>query len=291
MLKKHEAELVQERELRNALVDGQFEVWYQPVYSLDTLRMVACEALIRWRHPIRGYVSPGEFIPSIEKSGLISPIGGWVLKRACADAARWPSNVKVCVNVSVVQLRSQHLISVIRNALKSSGLPPERLEIEITESMTLTENDALIRKLEDIRALGVSLAMDDFGSGHSVLSSLGSFPFDKIKLDKSYVQGLSSGHKTASAVVRAVAVMAKELNVESVGEGVETPEQLALIRGMGLKLAQGFCWQGLCLPKISLPAMTNWPCAPSPALRRRLLARLSIPRLRPEGSNAGASGG
>jgi predicted signal transduction protein with EAL and GGDEF domain len=173
-----------EVELRRALVAGEFELNYQPFVSTTTNAVTGFEALLRWRNPVRGMVPPADFIPLAEEIGLITPIGEWVLRQACAEAANWPSNIRVAVNLSAVQFKGNKLAAVVASALAASGLPAERLELEITESVLLRNSEANLTTLHQLRALGVRISMDDFGTGYSSLSYLRSFPFDKIKIDQ-----------------------------------------------------------------------------------------------------------
>ena len=177
--------------LRNALATGEFELHYQPLVNLDDRRITGCEALLRWNHPERGMISPAEFIPVAEEIGLIVPLGEWVLRKACADAARWPDDIKVAVNLSPIQVTNQNLVPVVVSALAAAGLPASRLELEITESVLMQNTEATLATLHRLRELGVRISMDDFGTGYSSLSYLRSFPFDKIKIDRSFISGLA----------------------------------------------------------------------------------------------------
>src|SRR5690242_17776466 len=171
-----------EQDLRHALVNGGFEIHYQPLLNLGSSEVSGCEALLRWRHPERGFVSPAEFIPIAEDTGLINQLGEWVLATACADAAKWPSDVHVAVNVSPVQFKSGTLALKVASALAASGLPASRLELEITEAVLIRDDEAALAVLHQLRAIGVRIALDDFGTGYSSLSYLQRFPFDKIKI-------------------------------------------------------------------------------------------------------------
>jgi EAL domain-containing protein (putative c-di-GMP-specific phosphodiesterase class I) len=195
--------------------------------------------LVRWRHPKRGLVPPDQFIPLAEETGLIVPLGEWVLRQACDDATAWPANVKVAVNLSPVQFKQAELFDVIQSALQKSGLPPERLEVEITESVLLeraADNNIFIARL---KALGVSLALDDFGTGYSSLSYLTTFPFDKIKIDKSFIRNLTERQENA-AIISSIVTLARGLNMSVTAEGVETREQLDRLRLLGVNFAQGY---------------------------------------------------
>jgi diguanylate cyclase (GGDEF)-like protein len=225
--------------LRSALAEGQFTLHYQPIVNPAENRITCCEALIRWQHPERGLVGPVEFISVAEEIGLIIPIGEWVLRRACADAARWPNATKVAVNLSAIQVMNANLVPLVIGALAAAGLPAERLELEITESVMMQNTEATLAPLHRLRELGVKISMDDFGTGFSSLSYLRRFPFDKLKIDRSFINDLSSD-ANALAIVRAVTTMAKALGMITTAEGVETEEQLRQIRRLGCNEAQGF---------------------------------------------------
>ena len=241
MLERHELEL----ELRKALINGEFEVHFQPLVNLDTDRIGCCEALLRWNHPDRGYIPPDRFIRLAEETGLITRIGDWVIRTACHEAANWPENVMLAINISPVQFRSQHLLDVVTHALASSGLAPQRLELEITEAILLENTEATLATLDQFHRLGVRIAMDDFGTGYSSLSYLQKFPFDKIKIDGSFIQGLSDSDES-SAVVCAVAGLAKSFRMTTTAEGVETAEQLRIVRELGCTEMQGHLFSKAC---------------------------------------------
>jgi len=226
-------------ELRTALIRSEFEVYYQPIHDLKQNRIICFEALVRWQHPSRGLVSPAEFIPLAEESGLIVQIGEWVLKKACLDAASWPDSISVAVNLSPVQFRNRHLVANVRSALIASGLSSDRLELEITEAVLLQDVESNLAILHELREMGISVAIDDFGTGYSSLSYLQSFPFDKIKIDQSFIRSISS-NKDALAIVRAVAGLGKSLGIRTLAEGVETDEQLSMLRSEGCFEMQGF---------------------------------------------------
>jgi len=228
-----------EQDLRQALLLGEFQIYYQPVVDIETDRIVASEALLRWFHPSRGTVPPSEFIPLAEETGLIVPIGEWVLREACHEAASWPEAIGVSINLSPAQFRSRSLTQAVMSALAASGMPPHRLELEITESVLLAENHANLSVLHRLRELGVRISLDDFGTGYSSLSYLRSFPFDKIKIDRSFVRELPENHE-CGAIVRAVAGLGQCLGVATVAEGVETLDQLARLRQEGCTQMQGF---------------------------------------------------
>lgn len=228
-----------ELDMRQALARRQFELHYQPQLNLENNSLTGCEALLRWRHPERGMVSPVDFIPLAEEIGLIVPIGEWVIRQACREAAGWPQPLSIAVNVSPAQFKSERLVETIVQALASSGLPPTRLEVEITEGVLLQENDRTLRTLHRLRELGVRVSMDDFGTGYSSLSYLRSFPFDKIKIDRSFVKDLAT-KPDGAAVIRAIAGLGKSLGMTTVAEGVETDDQMARIRAEGCTDVQGY---------------------------------------------------
>jgi diguanylate cyclase (GGDEF)-like protein len=228
-----------ECDLRKALPASEFELYYQPVVDLATNKISGFEALIRWHHPRRGLVTPGTFIPLAEETGLIVPLGEWAIRQACATAASWPANLKIAVNLSPAQFRSPGLLQAIINALAVSGLAPGRLELEITETILLQDSEATLATLYQLRDLGVRIVMDDFGTGYSSLSYLQSFPFDKIKIDRSFVKDIADNPGSLN-IVRAVAALAKGLGMSTTAEGVETAEQLDSIRSEGCSEMQGF---------------------------------------------------
>lgn len=228
-----------EQELRKALSGGEFELHYQPAVDLASNRITGFEALIRWQHPDRGTLLPATFIPLAEETGLIVAIGEWVINQACATAARWPADLRVAVNLSPAQLRSPGLLQIVVRALAASGLAPGQLELEITETVLLQDSEATLAILRRLRQVGVRIAMDDFGTGYSSLSHLQRFPFDKIKIDRSFVRDITNNASSLN-IVRAVAVLASGLGVTATAEGVETQEQLDVIRSEGCSEMQGF---------------------------------------------------
>jgi EAL domain-containing protein (putative c-di-GMP-specific phosphodiesterase class I) len=228
-----------ELDLRAALARGEFELHYQPVIDLRRNALSGFEALLRWHHPERGMVSPAAFIPLAEEIGFIVPLGEWVLRRACAEAMTWPGEAKVAVNLSPVQFKSRNLVQAVVSALAASGLPAGRLELEITESVLLQDNEATLTTLHRLRDLGVRIAMDDFGTGYSSLSYLRSFPFDKIKIDQSFVRDLCIKDGT-DFIVRAVIGLGASLGMTTTAEGVETEAQLAQLRAEGCDEVQGY---------------------------------------------------
>ncbi len=227
------------RTCRRALGNGEFELFYQPVASLADNKIVSFEALLRWHHPERGLVSPAEFIPIAEETGLIIQLGEWVVRTACAEAASWPDDIQVAVNLSAVQMTDQNLANTIVNAIAAAGIKPSRLELEITESALMQNTLANLATLKNLHKLGVQFAMDDFGTGYSSLGYLLSFPFHRIKIDRSFVAGLADRNESR-AIVRAVADMARSLNMRVTAEGVETEQQLQQVRLLGCTEIQGY---------------------------------------------------
>jgi diguanylate cyclase (GGDEF)-like protein len=230
---------IMEQDLRKALPAGEFELHYQPVVNLASKEISGFEALIRWNHPSKGMISPADFIPLAEEIGFIVPMGEWVIRQACATAAQWPGDLHVAVNISAIQFRSPGLMQVIVSALAASGLAPTRLEIEITESVLLHNKEATLAVLHQLRALGIRIAMDDFGTGYSSLTYLQSFPFDKIKIDRSFVKNITENSSSLN-IVRAVAALANGMGMTATAEGVETAEQLHSIASEGCTEMQGF---------------------------------------------------
>jgi diguanylate cyclase (GGDEF)-like protein len=228
-----------EMDLRKALANAEFQLYYQPLVDLQNNDITGFEALLRWHHPVRGLISPADFIPIAEETGLIIPLGEWVLRRACQETASWPGDVKVAVNLSPSQLKSRNLVQVVTSALAESGMAATRLQLEITESVLMQNTFATLATLHQLRALGVQIAMDDFGTGYSSLSYLRSFPFDKIKIDRSFIEDLSNGAEPL-AIVRAIASLAKSLSMVSTAEGVETQQQLEKLQGVGCTEMQGY---------------------------------------------------
>jgi predicted signal transduction protein with EAL and GGDEF domain len=229
----------EELALRQALALRRFEVVYQPQVTADDGRVTAFEALVRWNDPLRGQIPAAEFVPLAEEIGLIAPIGEWVLRMACREAAEWPVEIGVAVNVSPAQFRRGGLVETVRRALEDSGLAPHRLEIEITETALLKDTDLVVRDLRALHALGVRVAMDDFGTGYSSLSYLQKFPFDRLKIDRSFVQRMGDDPDSA-AIVHAVAALGRGLGVRTTAEGVETQEQFERVRAEGCEDVQGF---------------------------------------------------
>jgi diguanylate cyclase (GGDEF)-like protein len=228
-----------ESELRDAIAGEQFEMHYQPVVDIDTLQICGVEALVRWRHPARGLIAPDQFIPLAESTGLISPIGEWILQRACTDAVAWPGHIRLAVNISAVQFKKGNLFDVILCALVESGLAPERLELEITETSLLDNQQAHLATIRQLKNLGISMALDDFGTGYSSVTYLTNFPFDKIKIDRTFTRDVLQ-RRDYAAVVSSVLALAQGLGTITTVEGIETDQQLEYMRHAGVDLAQGY---------------------------------------------------
>jgi diguanylate cyclase (GGDEF)-like protein/PAS domain S-box-containing protein len=227
-----------EDDLRRAIGRQEFELHYQTIFDLDRHRCAAVEALVRWRHPERGLIRPDQFIPLTEESGLIVPLGRWILHQACADAVKWPPRLKVCVNLSPVQFRQEDLLDVIKSTLAETGLPPQRLVLEITETVLLENNEENLALLHALKNLGVSIVLDDFGIGYSSMTYLQTFPFDGIKIDQSFTQTMSD--HSGAAIVCAIAGLGRSLNMATTAEGAETVDQLTFLRAAGCQYAQGY---------------------------------------------------
>ncbi len=246
-----------ELELRQAIVDGGLEVYYQPLVNLGDNSISGCEALLRWRHPSRGMISPAEFIPIAEETGLINQLGDWVLNTACAEAAAWPDHIRVAVNVAPIQFKSETLALKVTAALAASGLAAGRLELEITEAVLIRDDEAALALLHQLRALGVRIALDDFGTGYSSLSYLQRFPFDKIKIDRCFVKDIADP-AGSSSIVQAVVNIAAASNMTSTAEGVETQRQMELLSELGCTEMQGYLFS---------------PAVAAPEIRQLLLSR------------------
>jgi predicted signal transduction protein with EAL and GGDEF domain len=230
---------VLEQDIERAIVRNEFELYYQPQVSLTRNRVVSFEALLRWHHPVRGLVSPLEFISVAEETGMIVAIGEWVLHTACFEAENWPADINVAVNLSPVQFRKNGLVPTVQAALTASGLRPDRLELEITESVFLRDTADTLAALHQLRGMGIGMALDDFGTGYSSLSYLRSFPFNKIKIDQSFVRDLLTNRESMS-IVRSVIGLGQSLGIKTIAEGVETPEQLERLRADGCAEGQGY---------------------------------------------------
>jgi diguanylate cyclase (GGDEF)-like protein len=228
-----------ELDLRKAIANGEFEVYYQPILYLQTGKVSGFEALVRWNHPERGMVSPADFIPLAEETGLILPLGEWVLRTACMQASRWTQQVPVAVNLSAMQFKGRNIVQLVLNALASSGLPAGRLDLEITESVLLQDEAHVLGLLHQLREIGVRISMDDFGTGYSSLAYLRNFPFDKIKIDRSFTRDMLV-RKDCQAIIRAVVGLARSLGITTIIEGIETKEQLAASKADGCDEGQGY---------------------------------------------------
>jgi diguanylate cyclase (GGDEF)-like protein/PAS domain S-box-containing protein len=228
-----------EIELRDAIERQEFELHYQPVVDAKTRTLCGVEALVRWRHPTRGLIGPDKFVPLAESTGLIVPLGEWILRRACADAASWPAHVKLAINISAIQFKKDDLFEVILSTLVETGFTPGRLELEITETSLLENQEAHLTTIRQLKNLGISMALDDFGTGYSSVNYLANFPFDKIKIDKSFTQGVLS-RRDCKAVVASTLALAHGLGTVTTAEGVETEEQLEYMRAAGVDLVQGY---------------------------------------------------
>jgi diguanylate cyclase (GGDEF)-like protein len=228
-----------ESDLRNAIWRDEFEIHYQTLIHSTTCETCAVEALVRWRHPQNGLLAPDSFIPIAEETGLIVPLGEWILRRACLDAVSWPVHIKLAVNLSATQLSSPGLEQVIASVLAQTGFAAGRLELEITESVLLENDEANLAVLHALRKLGVAIVLDDFGTGYSSLSYLQKFPFDKLKIDRSFVSDLTSRSDSA-AIVCAITSLGKSLNILTTAEGIETEEQFKLLRATGVDQMQGY---------------------------------------------------
>jgi diguanylate cyclase (GGDEF)-like protein len=255
-----------EADLRTALERGAFELHYQPQVDLRSDEVTGCEALLRWRHPVRGMVSPADFVPVAEETGLIEEIGQWVLRTACAEAATWPAHVRVAVNVSPIQFKSGTLALKVAAALADTGLDPRRLELEITEAVLIADDDAALVVLNQLRALGVHIALDDFGTGYSSLQYLQRFPFDKIKIDRSFVKEVARNSSSAS-IIRAVVSIAADRDMITTAEGVETLQQRETVQDLGCTQMQGYLFS---------------PARPAQEIRELLAPGPSAPRPRRE---------
>jgi predicted signal transduction protein with EAL and GGDEF domain len=238
MDRRMQARLQLETDLRKAFIDEALELHYQPLVNLRTKDVSGFEALLRWAHPTRGMVSPADFIPIAEETGLIVSIGEWVLRRACTDAASWPHPIRVAVNLSAAQFKSGDLVETVMRALTETGLPGTRLELEITESLLLWNDALTLDTLAELRAMGVRIAIDDFGTGYSSLAYLHRFTFDKLKIDRAFVRDLAT-NKNAGAIFRAITTLGHSLNMVTTAEGIETEEQFETVLAFGCTEMQG----------------------------------------------------
>ncbi len=229
-----------EMDLRDALMHGGFVIHYQPLLNLERAEICGFEALLRWKHPTRGNVPPAEFIPLAEETGLIVALGEWVLRQACSEAATWPDDLKIAINISPMQFRARNLAELVIRTLAATGMPPRRLELEITETAMMQDEDAAVLILNRLHDIGVRLALDDFGTGYSSLSNLRKFPFDKLKIDRSFIRDLSKTNRDALAVLRTIAQLGANLGMVTTAEGVETEEQLEIVRAEACTEVQGY---------------------------------------------------
>jgi diguanylate cyclase (GGDEF)-like protein len=239
MVKAADIQKALENDLRKAIGANEFELHYQPIINVRTQGVCGAEALVRWRHPQRGLISPDQFIPAAEASGLIVPLGDWILQQACNDAATWPAHLRVAVNLSAVQFNKGNLFDVVLCALVVSGLSPDRLELEITESALLEKEAAHLQTIRQLKNLGITIALDDFGTGYSSASYVTRFPFDRIKIDKSFTQGAAE-RRDCAAVIASVLALARGLDIDVTAEGIETEKQFQMVRNAGVECAQGY---------------------------------------------------
>ena len=260
-----------EHDLVDALENGGVELHYQPIVNAKTNLVTGCEALIRWNHPERGYISPSVFIPIAEEANLICQLGEWTIRKACDDVSKWPGELRVAVNVSPIQFASQALPGIVTNALATSGLAPDRLELEITEGVFLAESSATDTMFKMLKSIGVRLALDDFGTGYSSLSYLKTAPFDKIKIDQSFVRGATEQGSRNKAIIAAIVALAQTLEMETTAEGIESLDQLDMIRGLNVSHVQGFVYSK-AIPQDQLAAFMgeeNWTLKPNGPAKQR----------------------
>ncbi len=246
-----------EADLLRSLADNQMELLYQPIVAVGSGEVAGFEALVRWHHPVRGLLMPGEFIWLSEDTGYIERLGGWILQQACSDAAQWPEHIKLAINVSPIQFRSGRLVQRLAGCISETGINPSRIDLEITETALLAENDATLAMLRDIHGFGVKIVLDDFGTGFSSLSYLRSFPFDRIKIDRSFVKDLGM-REDSSAIIRAIVALGKSLGMPVTAEGVETGNQLQQLRSEGCDEAQGFLFSRAIAAARVAALLANW---------------------------------
>jgi EAL domain-containing protein (putative c-di-GMP-specific phosphodiesterase class I) len=247
-----------ELDLRRALQAGEFGLVYQPQVTLATNELAGMEVLMRWAHPKRGAVSPEEFIPIAEDTGLIASFGAWVLHQACTEAVRWPEQIRVAVNLSPAQLRDRSFMATVKRTLAETGLPAQRLELEITERVLMQKDEGVLTALHQLRSCGIRIALDDFGTGYSSLNYLRSFPFDRIKIDRSFTADTHHS-RGGEAIIQAIATLGASLGIETTAEGVETSEQLDAMRRAGCTEVQGFLLSRP-RPAYELPAVFSQFC-------------------------------
>ena len=256
MTAEAEARHQMESDLRSALAANALEVHYQPILEVKTRKLFGVEALLRWRHPVKGDISPSEFIPLAEETGLIDRLGQWVMQKACSDAMKWPADVKVAVNISPLQVRKCNLFDIVLCVLADTGLPPHRLELEITETTLLENEPSHLAAMHQLKKLGVAISLDDFGTGYSSMSYLTMFPFDKIKIDHSFTRNML--HRAdCAAIVSSVLALAAGLELPTVAEGVETEQQFDMLRESGVQYVQGFLFGRPCRSS-ELPFGRQW---------------------------------
>jgi EAL domain-containing protein (putative c-di-GMP-specific phosphodiesterase class I) len=258
-----------EHDLQFALRNGELNLVYQPIVDPRSGRAICCEALLRWNHPAHGLISPVEFIPIAEATGLIVPIGAWVLATACSEAVNWPADIKVSVNLSPIQFRrGRELVEAVASTLRSVGLSPSRLDLEVTESVLIDDSATALAMLEELRANGIGVSLDDFGTGFASLAYLNDFPFSKIKIDRKFTENIDQSART-SAIISGVARITRDLRIELVAEGIETENQLERMRSFGINAVQGFLFSPP-VPAAELRRLISKPIAPllAPAERR-----------------------
>jgi predicted signal transduction protein with EAL and GGDEF domain len=232
-----------EKELRNAIVQGDLQLFYQPVVATASEQIAGFEALLRWKHPVHGWISPDKFVGVAEDSGLIAQIGEWALRTACRDLAKWPEDVRCAVNVSPLQFANKELPTIVTNAIAQAGIHPSRLELEITESVFLNDDEGTDAMFAALKRIGVRLALDDFGTGYSSLGYLKKAPFDKIKIDQSFVRGATQPNSRNGAIIASITSLAHALGMDTTAEGVETLDELDLVRMHGCSHVQGFIYE------------------------------------------------
>jgi diguanylate cyclase (GGDEF)-like protein len=266
---RYDDRMALEHDLQFSLRNGELELAYQPVVDPRSGRAICCEALLRWNHPVHGLISPAEFIPIAEATGLIVPIGAWVLATACSEATRWAADIKVSVNLSPVQFRRGHeLVETVMTTLRSVGLAASRLDLEVTESVLIEDSAAALAILEELRAKEIGVSLDDFGTGFASLAYLNDFPFSKIKIDRKFSQNIDKSART-SAIISGVAKITRDLRIELVAEGIETENQLEHMRSFGINAIQGFLFSGP-LPAHELRRLISKPITPVLAYPRRI---------------------
>ena len=277
MAQHYENRVALEHDLQFALSRGELELEYQPIVDPRTGRAICCEALLRWRHPVLGRIPPDEFIPIAEATGLIVPIGAWVLVTACAEATSWSSDIKVAVNLSPVQFRrGRQIVDIVMTALSEAGLAASRLDLEITESVLIDDSAATLDILQELRSKGISISLDDFGTGFASLAYLNDFPFSKIKIDRKFSQNVDHS-PTTSAIVKGIAQITRDLRMERVAEGVETEVQLARMQSFGINAIQGYLFSRP-LPPQQLRQVIQEPIWPTLPQARRPAVAFEMPR-------------